>query len=678
MRLHAIAAFFALAALPGGDAPSAFAPQVVNVKGASPVAGRVVSDEGADELIVNTFNSRNKRMTLGVERIPSAKVQKIEDNKNALLRYAELARNTKRDDAAGRLALGNILKDGGFKELAREEFIRAHAADPNNPAPAKAVGDAEWKKAEKSDPRLNAELKTKLDEYFTIANLADRKKAHEWLVHNYNYPHSQLYLERVIRSKQQKTGRQENRKLTLKSKDVKGVYTLYVPASYDPMAPTPFVLALHGGGKGGKDGKDVVGSGLEAMNFYQNQAERHGCIVACPTALAAPWQAPANDALLAAVMEEVELLYNIDENRVYLTGHSMGGFGTWHFGPKWAHLWAAFAPMSGMGGNKELARMREIGMGIYLYHGADDKVVGFGDSHRTGEEMRKDGMDFIYTELPNTGHECPPDIIDECFDYFDWHRLHATPDRSPKGKYEITRTPFPSFERKVNDAEREYFGDPLKAAAGAESLQALVADLKKGGGAADAAVAKIVELKDPAAPKLILTILNDGKEARDARCAAAKALGKLEAPEAAAPLSKAAKEGDYLLTIACADALGAIKDKKTAPALRESLKAAREFAKSKIIGTNGMEYTDYEKCCNLAASLVSALGAIGDAAAVPDIVTCAGEGIYFGDIKVDAEPRAGQDPAKPRKKLQSALSAALQQLGGDAALAFLEKLKSKP
>lgn len=671
----AAAASFAAAVAFMGDAPSPFAPSIIYIKGGQPTAGRILSDAGAPETIINIYNSKNKAMTLGIERVPAAKIQKIEETKNPLFRHAELARKTKREDSPGRLVLGNILKEGGFKDLAREEFILAYLADNNNADAAKAIGDNELKKLQKSDPRFNAELKSKIDEYYKIEKLADRKKAHEALVHNYSYGKLQLYLERVLRSKQQKTGRQNDRVLTFRSREVKGVYTLFVPSRYDPSVPTPFVLALHGGGRGGKDGKDVVGSGFEAMNFYQNHAERRGVIVACPTAVAAPWQSPGNDALLMSVLEEVLLLYNIDENKIYLTGHSMGGFGTWHFGPKYAHLWAAFAPMSGAGG-KDFERLKEMGVGVYLYHGADDKVVGFGDSHRAGETMRKESMDFIYTELPNSGHDCPSDVVEECFDFFEAHRLHASPDRSAKGKFEVTKTSLSSFDRKVSDLEREYFGDPLKEA-GAESIAALVADIKKGGGSAEAAVIKISELNDPAAGKPLIAILNDTKEARDARAAAASALGKLKIPEAAAPLAKAVKEGELILTISCARALGEIKDKKAVPALRDALKSAREFVKTKIIGSNGMEYSDYEKCCDLTGALAAALGEIGDPAAAPDIVAFPGEGLLFADYKIDAEPRAGQDASKPRRKLKGILTKALEQLANDSVSTFLEKLKSQ-
>lgn len=683
MAVRKLAIFATIAAALAADGPNPHSPNVVLVKGAAPVSGRVLNEDRSSEVIVNIYNSRNPAMTLGVERIPVSKVQKIEETKDPLALWAARAAKTNKNDAAGHVILGNILKDGGLKELAREEFIVALLADAENAAAAKAIGEQELKKLQKSDPRLNAELKTRINDWFACEDGAQRRKLHEAMVKDFNYNRSLLYLERARRSKihksetMAKSSRQNDRKLIIRSRDVKGVYTLYVPSGYDPMKPAPLVLGLHGGGRGGKDGKEVVGSGAEAMNFYQNQAEHHGFIVVCPTAIAAPWQQPQNDPLVLAVLEEVLLLFNIDENRIYLTGHSMGGFGAWYFGPKYANLWAAIAPMSGAGG-RELEKLKETGMGIYLYHGADDKVVGFANSHQTGEAMRKEQMDFIYTELSDSGHDCPPAVIDECFDFFEAHRLHATPDRTMKGKFEITKTALSSFDRKISDVEREYLGDLLKPAVTKDALAPLLADIHKGGGSADSAIGKIVQLNDPAAPKALITIINDAKELPDARAAAARTLGKLAAAEAAGPLAKIMKDADPALVIACAQALGGIKDKKSVAPLRDALRRAGEFVKSKVQGENTLDFIDYEKSCDLAGAITQALGEIGDPASAPDIVTFPGEGLLLAKYTVDAEARAGQDAAKPRKALRLIVVQALEKLGNEITIPFINKLKSLP
>jgi poly(3-hydroxybutyrate) depolymerase len=665
----------AAAALLGGDAiPQS--PQIVRLKDGSAIYGRVESEEGVAEVVVNTFNSRHKAMTLGVERIPAAKVGKIEKTKNPWGEYVERAKKLGNGTVEERLALAKGLRDAGFKSLANEECVLAHLLDPNDPAPAKAAGDADWKRLSKSDPRLDPELKAALEAYLAEPSFAARKKSQEKMAHDFGYPRSFLYLERALRSKQQKKGRQDDRVLSLRSKANKGVYTLFVPSRYDPLVPTPLVLALHGGGNGGKDGKDVVGSGTMAMNFYQQTADRRGMIIVCPTAIAAPWAAPANEPFLLACLEEVMLLYNVDENRVYLTGHSMGGFGAWSFGPKHNELFAVVAPMSG-GGSNSFAKLKEMGTGVYVYHGADDAIVKVGDSRRAGETMRKDGLDFIYTEVPNSGHTLPSEVVEECFDFFEGHRLHATPDRGAKGKFEITKDPLSSFDRKVSADEREYLEDPLKAPNTNDTIPALLADLRKGGGSAEAACAKIAELNDAAAQKPLAALLLDPKESADVRAYAARTLGKLRSADAVAPLSKAIAADDVALWSACAEALGEIGDKKGAAPLREGLKRAAALLKAKTIGANKIDYSDWERVCQLSGVHVAALQKVGDPAAAPDIAIFPGEGLLLATFDVDVSPQAGQNADKPKKKLGSQTVQALEALANPACAAALEKLKAQ-
>ena len=118
------------------------------------------------------------------------------------------------------------------------------------------------------------------------------------------------------------------------------------------------------------------------MNFYRDLAERHGYLVACPDALRAPWRAPGNEEMLRALLEELKHLYNVDVDRVYLTGHSMGGFGAWALGPAMAELWAAVSPMAG-GGGGGYGRLVGTNTPVFIFHGADDAVVGPGPDRAT-------------------------------------------------------------------------------------------------------------------------------------------------------------------------------------------------------------------------------------------------------------------------------------------------------
>ena len=152
----------------------------------------------------------------------------------------------------------------------------------------------------------------------------------------------------------------------------------------------------------------VTGSGESAMNFYMDVAESWGWIVAAPTARAAPWGAKENSALLDALLDEMRMLYNVDENRIYLTGHSMGGFGTWYWGPRKSDVWAACAPCAGGGGPNGVSSK---GLPVYIFHGSDDGIVGPSSDRSAAKALLSDKKaDFVYTELDKAAERIP-DIV---------------------------------------------------------------------------------------------------------------------------------------------------------------------------------------------------------------------------------------------------------------------------
>ncbi len=658
-----------------GDEPS-FAPHVVRLKSGGAVAGRVVSAEGADPVVVNTFSSRNPRMTLGVERVAAADVRAIERRTDPLAEAAERLRALRGEDFAERLAIGKLYLDAKLDGLGTEQLVLAALADPESPEPRKLLGDASWRKLQRSDPRLNPALRSALDAWLAEPSAAERRKLHGALARDHSFPLSHAHLERVRRSKEQPKGRQDDRVLSLHSREIRGVYTLLVPRSYDPLVPAPLVLALHGGGAGGKDRDEVVGSGTSALGFYQSEAEKRGWLVVCPTAVEAPWQRPANTPFLLSVLEEVILLYNVDENRVWLTGHSMGGFGTWHFGPPNAHLFAAIAPMAGAGSNG-FGRLRETGTGVFLYHGEDDPVVHVSDARRGAETMRKDAMDLVYVELPGAGHGLPSEVVAECFDFFDAHRLHAARDRGSRGPFAVTKGPLSSFERKVSRDEAEYLGDPTKPPKDEGSVAALLADLRKGGGSAEAAAAKLAELADRRSVAPLGALVADEREALDVRTFAAKALGGIARPEALQPLAKGLRAGLPTLVVACAESLGAIGDRKAAAPLRQALRDVEEWFRSKLTEGTRIHYSDWERACEMAGAVVAALGRLEEKAAADDVIGFPGERLLLAAYDVDASSRAGQDPKAPPRALAKILRAALPKLDPQKAEAFLAKLDAR-
>lgn len=110
--------------------------------------------------------------------------------------------------------------------------------------------------------------------------------------------------------------------------------------------------------------------------------------------------------VLAMVRDE----FNVDDDRIYLTGHSMGGAGTIFLGSKHADIWAAIAPVApaafSMTENRAdiLDRLHDAGVPVMVVHGADDELVPVDLAQTWVATMEEMGMQHEYVELPGVTH----------------------------------------------------------------------------------------------------------------------------------------------------------------------------------------------------------------------------------------------------------------------------------
>jgi acetyl esterase/lipase len=312
----------------------------VVVKGAAKVVGRVVSE--GEEVVVNPYNSTHPKMVFGVVRIPKGRVKKIEITVPSP-EHEFQRRMAEATDADACYAIAEWCLAQKLKEQQAWALTVALRFDPDHAAARKALGA--------KAPRGNWVEQVQLARTLLAAPADQRGEAIASIRADRQYPFDERYLRRALRSQEQKRGLQTERPVALGADKLESGarYTLFVPEKYDPLQPTPLVIGLHGGGAGGADGKLVVGSGASAMNFYQQRCDARGWLCACPTALAAGWDGALNDALIDAIFDELAALYNIDENRVYLVGHSMGGGGTWVQGARLPERYAAVAPAASYG-----------------------------------------------------------------------------------------------------------------------------------------------------------------------------------------------------------------------------------------------------------------------------------------------------------------------------------------
>jgi len=205
---------------------------------------------------------------------------------------------------------------------------------------------------------------------------------------------------------------------TFKAKDGTEVqYRFAAPAKIEEGKKYPLVLFLHGSGQRGNDNIAQLRHGAKAI--FKN-AEKLGqpiFLIApqCPSEKTwAPYRFDSNrpvdeepdNPLLDAVLALVEVTASeqaVDRDRVYITGLSMGGFGTWAAITRQPKTFAAAIPICGAGDPRTVDRFKNLP--IQIFHGADDKVVAPGGSQRMFAALNKAGSDAKLTVYPGVGHD---------------------------------------------------------------------------------------------------------------------------------------------------------------------------------------------------------------------------------------------------------------------------------
>ena len=199
-------------------------------------------------------------------------------------------------------------------------------------------------------------------------------------------------------------------------------YTLFVPSSYVAGRPTPLIVDLHG----------LSITPLQQILFdgTADFAERGGFIVVAPIGfnLSSWWGSRPGAVVDTAAIKpgsvdrysvgelaEIDVLtllksirekYTIDNDRIYLMGHSMGGAGTYYLGGKYNDIWAGLAPLSGAGGIPDAgAAARYKGIPMLIMHGEKDSIVSPATSQRSAAALAAVGAQHVYLEFPGKDHE---------------------------------------------------------------------------------------------------------------------------------------------------------------------------------------------------------------------------------------------------------------------------------
>ncbi|WHZ21076.1 MAG: hypothetical protein OJF47_000188 [Nitrospira sp.] len=199
-------------------------------------------------------------------------------------------------------------------------------------------------------------------------------------------------------------------------------YSLSVPQSYEPVRDYGLVVCLHGAGFTG-----------EAYLDRWKTRLGEGYVLVCPTYPAGFWfTRPAED-LVLATMRAVQQRYRIDPNRIFLTGMSNGGIGTWLIGMHHAPSFAGLAPMASGLDDVLFPFLENLrATPVYIIHGSQDQVMPVELSRALAGELKNLGYPFVYREHDRThpmagGHFFPREELPDLVKWFDHQRRTPAP-----------------------------------------------------------------------------------------------------------------------------------------------------------------------------------------------------------------------------------------------------------
>ena len=180
--------------------------------------------------------------------------------------------------------------------------------------------------------------------------------------------------------------------------EAKTRYLQYLPDGYDQEAEKtwPLMLFLHGKGETGKDIEKVKVHGPPKI---VESRKDFPFIVVSPQAEYARW----NPERLVQLLDHVVKTHRVDTQRIYLTGLSMGGYGTWALAAAYPDRFAAIVPICGGGDPGTAERLK--GLPIWAFHGAKDRVVPISRSQQMVDAIRAAGGDVVFTVYPDAAHD---------------------------------------------------------------------------------------------------------------------------------------------------------------------------------------------------------------------------------------------------------------------------------
>ncbi len=232
-------------------------------------------------------------------------------------------------------------------------------------------------------------------------------------------------------------------------------YRLYVPGDYDEEKEYPLVLYMHGYGERDslfQTNTEQLEKGMMPWFFSQGYYKEYACIIVAPQCpMGKHWvyhdyegsyEISDMDSAGYTFTESIQLCklavdqtiadYSVDTDRIYVTGISMGGYGTWNLLTHYPDFFAAAIPVCGGGDPSRAELLRDIP--IWCFHGdADTQVPVSGSRDMYAAITAADGTNITYTEWEGVGHEWDPAYCRE--DVWQWLFAQSKDGTQEAGEY---------------------------------------------------------------------------------------------------------------------------------------------------------------------------------------------------------------------------------------------------
>ena len=181
-------------------------------------------------------------------------------------------------------------------------------------------------------------------------------------------------------------------------------FRYFVPPGYNAATAYPLILFLHGAGEVGNDNQVQLNNNANGAMSLVDDANLaiQPIFMIAPQCPSGGWWGGSTVTTALQIIDQVSASYHIDPDRVYVTGLSMGGYGTWDAVTQQPTRFAAAVPMSGGGNTAQASSVSALP--FWFFHANNDPTVGVGNSDALVTALRDAGASVIYTRYDTGGH----------------------------------------------------------------------------------------------------------------------------------------------------------------------------------------------------------------------------------------------------------------------------------